>query len=135
MGLVAEADSGSRRARRHSVEQEPARQVDPAAGQVLVRADSEFPAEHPYQVGGVCADRLRCLPERHLFPESGIDQLAQLVRDDRWASDGGGRGVPAQVLVEPLGDEGQAAFRFEFRARLVEGVVQLVDALAQQRVK
>ena len=37
----------------------------------------------------------------------------------------------AEVAAEPFGNEGQAVLRLEFLARLIEHVVQLVDALPQ----
>jgi hypothetical protein len=76
VGLVAEADGRRRRARGHALQQEAAGQVDPAARQVLMRADPELPAEHPHQVGGMGMDHLRRLPERQLLREARVDQLA-----------------------------------------------------------
>jgi hypothetical protein len=57
------------------------------------------------------------------------------VRDVRAGRGLRGFGIAAQVTPEPLGDKRQAAFRLEFSARLTERVVQLADALAQQRVE
>ncbi len=53
-------------------------------------------------------------------------RLTQLVRDVGLAGPGlRVPGITAQVLLKSLGDEGQAALRFEFPARLVERVVQV----------
>ncbi len=134
MGLIAEADGGRRQAWRHAVEQEAARQVDPAARHVPVRADPELPGEHPHQVGRVGVEGVRRLPEGHLLAEPGVDQFTQLMRE---AGSPRGRGRLAaltQVAPEPFGDECQAAFGFEFLAGLFEQVVQLVDAVPQERV-
>jgi hypothetical protein len=135
VGLIAEAHGDRRGARGHAVEQKRARQVDPSARQVLVRADPELPAEHPHQVGGMGVDRLRRLPERHLLAEPRVDQLAQLVRDVGRGRRGFGLRRVAQVMLEPFGDKGEAAFRFEFPAGLVERVMQLIDALPEQGVE
>ena len=85
-----------------------------------MRAYPELTAEHPHQVGGVGVDRLRRLPEGYFLPEPCVDQVAQLMRDVGAERGLGQLVVPAQMLLEPLGDEGQAAFRFELTAGLVE---------------
>jgi hypothetical protein len=38
------------------------------------------------------------------------------------------------VAAEPFGNKGQAVFRLEFLARLLEHAMQLVDALPEERV-
>ena len=135
MGLVVEANGGRGLARRHAVKQKAAGQVDPSARQVLVRADSELAAEHAHQVGGVGVDRVRGLPEGDFLPEAFVEQVAKLLGEI-----GSGRlllnpGCPVQVMLEPFCDEGQSAFRLQLAARLVQRVMQLVDALPQEGVE
>ena len=132
--LVVEAGLGRRQAWRHSVEQQPPRQIDPAAGHVLMRADPELPAELPDQVGWVDVQGSRRLPERHRLAEAGVDQAAQLISHIGVTLRVIGHAASAQVPAQPFGDESEAAFRLELLAGLAEYPVQLVDALPQQRV-
>ena len=139
MGLVTEAGRGCGQARGHAVEQQAAGQVDPAAGQVLMRADPELTAEHPHQVRRVGVDRLGGLPEGHLLAKAVVDQVAQPPGDiaARPAPGGrfrGGRPGPGEVTPQPFGHEGQPAFCLQLPAGLRERVVQLADAQAQDGV-
>jgi hypothetical protein len=114
--LAVEAGLGRGQARRHSVEQQPARQIDPPARHVLVRADPELPAEHPDQVGGVGVQRSGRLPERQLPLEPDVDQVPQVSRHPDVRARRSGcviRTVLAQVAAEPFGDEGQPVLCLE----------------------
>lgn len=132
--LIAESDGGRRKAWCHAVEQEPAREVDPAARHVLVRADPELPAEHPDKVGRVRVQHVRRIPEGHPLAEAGVYQLAELMRDIGTRHGGPRLPRPAKVTPELLGDERQADFGLELLARLLEHAVQLADAMPQHRV-
>jgi len=132
--LIVEAGLRRGQARRHSVQQKPPRQIDPAARQVLVRADPELPAEHPDQMGGMGVQLLRRLPERHLLVEPDVDQVPQVSghADVRaWRT---GLDVLAQVAAESFGDECQPVLRLEFLAWQVQDAVQLVNALPEKRI-
>src|SRR5579859_3604627 len=99
-----------------------------------MRANPELPAEHPDQVGWVGVQNAGCLPERHPLAEPGVEQGTQVVRYAGvrpWLAVVAG---PAEMAAEPLGYESQAAFRLERLAGLAEDMMQLVDALPQERV-
>ncbi len=63
--LIIKAGLGGRQARRHPIEQETPGPVDPAAGQVLMRANPELPAEDPDQVGRVDVQGVGRIPQRN----------------------------------------------------------------------
>jgi hypothetical protein len=99
-----------------------------------MRADPELPAEHPDQVGGVGVQFVRRRPERQLLLEPDVDQVPQVSRHADARPGHAVRAGPAQMAAQPFGDEGQPVLRLEFLAWLIECQVQLVNALAQQRI-
>jgi hypothetical protein len=129
--LVAEAGFGRCQAGRYSVEKKPPRQVDAPARHVLMRADPELAAEYPDHVGRVGVQSTRRIPERYLLAEASVDQVTQVIRHAGVRPCAMGLTVLAEVAAEPLGDEGQAVLRLKFLARLIEHVMQLVDAVPQ----
>lgn len=134
--LIVEACLGRRQAGWHPVEQQPPRELYPPARHVLMRADPEFPAEHPDQVGGVGVESVRRFPEGHLLVEPDVDQVPKVSRQADVGLRRPGRGTTlGQVAAESFGDECQPVLRLEFVARLTEYLMQLVNPLPEERVR
>jgi hypothetical protein len=132
--LIVKASLGRREAGRQPVEQEASRKLDPPACHVPVWADPELAAEHPDKVGRVGVNAVRCGTERHLLAETSVDQVTQVLRHGCVLAPRARLRPLAEVTAKSLGDQGQAVLGLERLARLVEYVVNLVDALPQERV-
>jgi hypothetical protein len=114
-------------------EQEPAREVDAAAGQVAVGRHPEFACEGAHQVSGVRVEQPRRLVERDPLWRPRVQELAQAA---------GHAGIPVlrrvrhavvQVLAQALADQRQPALGRQV-VTVDEGAVELMNATSEQGV-
>ena len=97
MGLVVEPGHGRHLARRAAVEEEPARAVDTAGHQVLVRCDAVRPAERPYQMGGMGVHEPGGLVEGDAFGDVLVEEFAEVAGED--GAGCRGDGVESKTII------------------------------------
>lgn len=119
---------------RLSVEQQTAGQVDATGHHVLMRGDAEGAAEGSYEMRGVGVYQARGLFQGDAFKQTLVEEITQIPGDvavgRRAVEDQPG----AQMLAQPLADEGQTALRLELVSPVRESRVQLSDASAQHGI-
>jgi hypothetical protein len=134
VGLIVEARLGRRLARGHAVEQETARQVDAAAGHVLVRADAELRAERPHQVGGMGVQPRRRLPEQYRLRDRRVQKVTEAVGDPLGSCHGAFGWMMLKIVAETVDDQREAALGLQLVPGPAQRLVQLPDAETQDRI-
>ncbi len=126
--LVEEPGGGCRDCRRVSTEEEPARDVNPAPGQIRVWRNAVRIGEGTHEVRRVRAENGRGIGQRHSRHKRFVQHLAQPCRQPRRPLMGRRwRTLRPQMLRQPLADEGKPALRLEEVCGIGNAAVQLVD--------
>ncbi|GAA3064616.1 hypothetical protein GCM10010464_31290 [Pseudonocardia yunnanensis] len=129
--LVVEPDGDRDVGGRLTVEQATTGGLDAAAGEVAVWREPVGAGEAADQVGRVRVQQGGCVAQGESRHGVGVEQVPQ-VRGEPVGCGLGGR--CAQVPADPVADQREPALGLQRGTAGLEGLVQLVDAGAQQRV-